>query len=165
MIRPYDHDMTDAPQAASEVSRTSGRSATGAKVVGVLSVLFVAGIALYGVVVSGSWWLSVIIGVCGAVAVLVVVGMTIAIAHDAEETVALEAAGTRVEADVVAAEGVEGADEVVYEIVLRIPLPDGATFDVEHRCTHYACTDATRRSAPTRPVIVDPATRAWAVIH
>ncbi|MFJ6673607.1 hypothetical protein ACIQMJ_21065 [Actinosynnema sp. NPDC091369] len=157
--------MTDTPQTAREVSRTSGRSAVGAKVVGVLSALAAAGIALYGVVVSGSWWLSVIIGVCGAVAVLVVAGMTVAIAHDAGKTAALETAGTRVEADVVAAERVEGADEVVYEIVLRIPVPDGVTFDVEHRCTHYACAAATRRSATTRPVIVDPTTRAWAVIH
>ncbi|TQM78049.1 hypothetical protein FHX81_0298 [Saccharothrix saharensis] len=79
-----------------------------------LSAVAVAGVALYGVVVSGSWWLSVIIGGCGAVAVLVVVGMAVS---------------------------------------------------VEHRCTHWACAEATRRSAATRSVIVDPTTRAWAVIH
>ncbi|WP_123741527.1 hypothetical protein [Saccharothrix texasensis] len=118
---------------------TSGRSGAAAKGVGAVTALSVAG--------------------------LVVAGMTVAITHDAEKTAALEAAGTRVEADVVAAERVESADEVVYEIVLRIPVPDGVTFDVEHRCTHYACAAATRRSATTRPVIVDPMTRAWAVIH
>ncbi|QQQ79801.1 hypothetical protein IOD16_16235 [Saccharothrix sp. 6-C] len=157
--------MTDTPRTGPEVPLTSGRSGAAAKGVGAVTALSVAGLVVYGVVVSGSWWLSVIIGVCGAVAVLVVAGMTVAITQDAEKTAALEAAGTRVEADVVAAERVEGADEVVYEIVLRIPVPDGVTFGVEHRCTHYACAAATRRSATTRPVIVDPTTRAWAVIH
>ncbi|MEU4766128.1 hypothetical protein AB0H12_23000 [Actinosynnema sp. NPDC023794] len=156
--------MTDIPETAPEVTRTGRRSGTSAKVVGLLSALATAGLVGYGVVVSGSWWLSVIIAVCGALAVPVVVGMTASVAHDAERTAALEAAGTRVRADVVRAERVERADDVIYEIVLRIPLPDGATFDVEHRCGHYSCA-ATRTSATGRPVVVDPTTRTWAVIH
>ncbi|XVS60595.1 hypothetical protein ACQPYE_19985 [Actinosynnema sp. CA-299493] len=148
-----------------EVSWTSGRAGTGAKLVGVLSVLSMVGIAVYGIVVSDSWWLSLIIGVSVGLVGLVVVGMMASIADDATRTAALEAVGTRVRAEVVEAERVEGADDVVYEIVLRVPLPDGATFDVEHRCSHHTCAAATRASATSRPVIVDPTTRAWAVIH
>lgn len=157
--------MTDTPETSSEVSWTSGRSGAGAKFVGVLSALSMVGIAVYGIVVSGSWWLSLIIGVCVALVVLIVVGMVVSVADDASRTAALEAVGTRVQADVVEAERVEGADDVVYEIVLRIPLPDGTTFDVEHRCSHHACAAATRQSATTRPVIVDPTTRVWAIVH
>lgn len=157
--------MTDTPETAAEVPRTSRRSGAAAKLVGVLTALSTAGIVVYGIVVSGSWWLSLIIGVCGALAVLIVMGMMAAIAEDAEKTAALEAVGTRVQAEVVEAERVDTGDDVVYEIVLRIPLPDGTTFDVEHRCSHHACAAATRQSATARPVIVDPTTRVWAVIH
>ncbi|MEU4443750.1 hypothetical protein AB0K14_20425 [Actinosynnema sp. NPDC050801] len=130
-----------------------------------LTALSLVGIVVYGIVVSGSWWLSLIIVVGSGLAVLIVLGMMASVADDARKTAALEAVGTRVQAGVVAAEQVETADDVVYEIVLRIPLPDDAAFDVEHRCSHYPCAAATRQSATTRPVIVDPTTRVWAVIH
>lgn len=103
-----------------------------------LSALFLVGIVAYGFVVVDSWWLVLIVGLGGALAIL---------------------------AEVVEAERVETADDVVYEMVLRIPSPDGTAFDVEHRCSHYSCAAATRQSSTGQPVIVDPATRVWAVIH
>ncbi|MEV0680970.1 hypothetical protein AB0I60_31085 [Actinosynnema sp. NPDC050436] len=149
-------------ESAPEVARTSRRSAGWAKVIGAATALGVGATVVYGVVETGSWWLSAIVAVCGALAVLIVWGMMASVAHDAEKTAALEAAGTRVRATVVRA---ERADDVVHEVVLRIPLPDGSAFDVEHRCSHYSCAAATREAATARPVIVDPATRAWAVVH
>ncbi|CCH27863.1 hypothetical protein ABZ816_06660 [Actinosynnema sp. NPDC047251] len=154
--------MTDVPP---EVSRTSRRTAGFGKVIGVVSALGTAAVVVFGVVEAESWWLSVVIGVCGVFAVLVVLGMVAAVGRDAEQTAALDAVGTRVRAEVVRAERVETADDVVYEIGLRIPLPDGTAFDVEHRCGHHTCAAATREAATSRPVVVDPTTRAWAVVH
>ncbi|MFD5825573.1 hypothetical protein [Lentzea sp. NPDC060358] len=146
--------MTTSPTEVVLTSRGSG--VIQRVLAGVSIVAAVAG----GVAVARSdqpWWGIALCELGVLVGVFVMLAIWSSAADNAEETTALRATGRTVLADVLDSEAHDNGDGTSHLLTLRIPVP-GDGFEVRHWCHHY---DGEQQF----PVLIDPATRTWAVIH
>ncbi|MFD4669178.1 hypothetical protein ACFWNN_05535 [Lentzea sp. NPDC058450] len=151
--------MTTSP---AEVTLTSRGSAVVQRVLAGLSLAGVAvGMVLVGLS-GGAWW-AILLGELGLlVTAFLMLAIWFSAADSAKETTALVASGTRVLGEVTDKSLYDDSDEKYYDLTLWLPVPDGG-FEVGHRCGRPECAEL---SAGARlPVLVDPHTRTWAVLH
>ncbi|MGI5498638.1 hypothetical protein [Lentzea sp. CA-135723] len=151
--------MTTTP---TEVTLTSRGSAIAQRVLaGVSLVGVVAGMVLAGFS-DGPWWAILLWELALLVTAFIMLAIWSSAGDSARETTALEAAGTRVLSEVTDKSLYDDSDEKYYDLTLWLPLPDGG-FEVGHRCGRPECAEL--RPGARLPVLVDPRTRAWAVLH
>ncbi|HEX8868694.1 MAG TPA: hypothetical protein VF821_23745 [Lentzea sp.] len=145
-----------------EVVLTSRGSATVQRVLAGVSIVatLAGGVAI---ALTGQVWWAVLLQELGVlVLLLVLLALWGSAGANAEETTALVAAGEQVHAEVTEISRYDNGEGWMYELTLRIPLPDG---DVEtlHRCTRSEC--AQRPPGSRVVVLIDHTTRNWAVLH
>ncbi|MEU7476786.1 hypothetical protein AB0A63_12450 [Lentzea sp. NPDC042327] len=140
-----------------EVVLTSRGSATAQRVIAGASLV---GIAAIGVVVALSdlpWW-GIALTELGVVLIaLIMMAIWSSAAEDAKQTTALRATGTTVLADVLGSEAHDDGESTSHLLTLWVPVPGGG-FEVGHWCHRY---DGEQQL----PVLVDPVTRVWGVVH
>lgn len=91
------------------------------------------------------------------VGVFVLMAIWSSAAENAKETTALRATGKTVLADILDSEAHDDGESISHQLTMWIPVSDSG-FEVGHWCHRY---DGEQQL----PVLIDPATRTWAVIH
>ncbi|HEX7301480.1 hypothetical protein [Lentzea sp.] len=146
--------MTTRP---TEVVLTSRGSAV---VQRVLAGVSIAGAVAGAVAVALSdqpWWGVALCELGILVGVFVLMAIWSSATENAKDTTALRATGKTVLADVLDSEAHDDGESTSHRLTMWIPVPDGG-FEVGHWCHRY---DGEQQL----PVLIDPATRTWAVIH
>ncbi|MET9230287.1 hypothetical protein [Lentzea sp. NPDC003310] len=136
-----------------------------ARVQRVLAAVTIAASVASGVwlAFSGQAWWAIILWELGLLVVVFgMLALWTTAAESAEQTEALRAAGRAVLGEVTGKTVFDASDAVMYELTLWIPVPGGG-FEDRHRCSRAGCTDVERGGRVT--VLLDAATRTWAVIH
>jgi hypothetical protein len=156
---PYDRLVTTSP---AEVEITTRRSALVQRVLaGVTIVAVGAGAVLLSL--SGEAWWAILLGDLALLfTALIMLALWFSASESEQQTTALLAGGTKVSGEVLEKAVHDDGETVYRELTVRIPLAD-AGFQGHHRCSHTECADLEPGSRVT--VLVDPVTRAWAVLH
>lgn len=108
------------------------------------------------------WWAILLWELALLVALFLLLALWSSAADDAREAAALVAAGTKVPGEILDKTVYDDNDTVYHLLTVRVALPDGG-FEARHRCRHAECTSLEPGERVT--VIVDPKSRAWAVLH
>lgn len=145
-----------------EVTLTSPGSATAQRVIAGLALsATVAGMAVLAF--SGEPWWAILLWELGLlVVVFIMLALWFSAADSAKETVALQAVGTTVLAEVFDKTVFEDSDEVYYELTFWVPLPDGG-FQAKHRCSRTSCS--VQEPGGRLTVLVDPKLHTWGIVH
>ncbi|USX55166.1 hypothetical protein [Lentzea sp. HUAS12] len=136
-----------------------------ARVQRALAAVTIAASVASGVVLAFSglaWWAIML---CEFGLLVVVFGMLAlwsTAAEFADQTDALRAAGALAQSEVTDKTVFDASDAVMYELTLWIPVRDGG-FEDRHRCSRPECTAVEVGQRVT--VLLDAATRTWAVVH
>ncbi len=149
----------------SQVELTSPRSALNQKIMAGIIITFVLAGCVIAIVMSDAWWQVVLWSAVALFMLIIGFGLGVNAGDAARATVALQAVGVTVRAEVLAAQVVRGVEDLSYDLTLWITLPDGTGFQVEHRCGEYTCIAAARQPGSMVAVLVDPTVRTWGVIH
>ncbi|MEV6235106.1 hypothetical protein [Lentzea sp. NPDC051838] len=145
-----------------EVTFTSRKSAVAQRVIAGVSIVAVAAGAI-ALAFSGEPWWAIALWELGLLVTLMFLLAVFSSARsDADETAALVAAGTKVTGEVMDKTLYDTGDSIYYLLTVSVPLPDGG-FEARHRCSQQECKDLEPGGRIT--VLVDPQTRAWAVLH
>jgi len=158
------------PREWTQIDLTSRRGVWGQRVTAALLVAAGAIGFFVGLpALAWDWWPVVLLAFSCLLMVVLGIGIWINASANGGETVALKESGFRADAPVVAA--FETTDEAVrYQLRLRLPASEGEAAGDEqyavHSCGDHRCV-AAGRAAPYAavPILIDPAKRAWGVIH
>lgn len=131
------------------------------------AMLIATGPMMVGIAaVHGPGWWPVLLAALAALLMLVIgLAMWFSAAQRLEDTAALKVSGIAGRAELIAADEV-GDEDTVYLLTLRITAPGIEPVEVAHRCRKESCRRMGEQGPPGElAVLIDPATRAWAVTH